>query len=160
MSEWISVKKELPEEGVCVLVSVEDLNGFDNIKHTVRVGKWTSTISGLDSRSHFWQIEGENGENAYRRITAWKPLDDPYVPEILHIEGTQTNKWISTDDGMPDNERNCMIAFYRKDDTNYTSTYAFAWFNHITQQWTELYSGVEYGDYVEIYAWAELPVGT
>ena len=159
MSEWISVKKELPKEAVCVLVSIEDLNGFDDIKRTVRVGRRTSTISGLDSRSPYWEVEGENGENVFRRITAWKPLDDPYVPKIAQAKGTEVNKWILTDDRLPDNERKCIISFYYKDDEDDTTMYAFAWFNQITRKWTDLYDDFDYGNDVEIFAWAELPEG-
>ena len=81
---WVPVKDRKPKEDDPVLVSIEDLNGFDNVKRTVRVGKWSSVLVGssLDSYQHEWKICGENGENCYRRVTAWKPLDEPYMPEV------------------------------------------------------------------------------
>lgn len=157
MGEWISVKKELPKEGESVLVTIEDLNGFDSVKRTVRVGRWSSTISGLDGRNHYWEVSGENGQNAYRRITAWKPLDEPYVPEDACAEETQKRDWISVYNELPDDERKCIIQYYTGDDGDCPPHYAFAWFNHLTKNWIDLYSSTKYGDDIDIFAWAEMP---
>ena len=151
MSEWIPVKDQLPKQDEVVLVTIEDLDGFDNIKQTVGVGKWASELIGssLDSYRHVWKIDGENGENCYRRITAWKPLDKPY-------ESPRTEyKWISVKDRLPDNEWDHIILFYAQGDIE--PTYAFAWLNQRTHEWIELYSGCAYGKDLDIRAWSEIP---
>lgn len=149
MSEWISVKERLPKQDEVVLITIEDLDGFDNIKRSVRIGKYFSKLVSLDSYRQEWQIDGESGINNYRRITAWKPLDEPY--KSIETE----YKWISVKDELPDDERNCIILFYENEDVE--PTYAFAWLNKCTHEWIELYSGCAYGKDLDIRAWAEIP---
>lgn len=149
MSEWIPVKDQLPKEDEVVLVTIEDLDGFDNIKRSVRIGKYFSRLGSLDSYRQEWQIEGEGGINNYRRITAWKPLDEPYVPPKTKY------KWISAKDRLPEHEQDCIILFYAPNDSE--PTYAFAWLNNCTHRWIEMYSGYEYGNDLDIKAWAEIP---
>lgn len=161
MSDWISIKEELPTEGESVLVTIEDLNGFNDIRRTVRIGRWMLTLSQFDNKSHNWEISGENGENAYRRVVAWKPLDEPFVPKMDETE--TENKWNLSVDRLPDTDRTVIVVIGSSSSCNLFPVCRLAHFDKKQNKWIEEHNqSVQHepnDPKYNILAWAEMPKG-